>query len=345
MDTPAGMGNAMTSPIFENLFDLSRLPWFEMHAGRLVLADRSAGPVIDMHSHIALAYVRPMQVDLHRATHYTEHYLPACCRIDFDVYQNKNFTPEALHALKHDLTLGSLKRGGMRATHTVPNLVREMDELGIAHSVLLPIDLPYISKNAAHALDAARREPKMISFGSVHPIVDRVGERLDDQAHAGARGVKVHPAVQLIAPDHPRAMALYRECTARNLPVLLHCGPVGIELQSGRRRTQVALYEKPIAEQPKTRFVLGHAGALQMEQALDLACRYPNVWLELSAQSLANVRTILDRADPDRVVYGSDWPFYHQAIGIAKVLMATEGREHLRAKVLYQNAASLLGLA
>jgi hypothetical protein len=297
-----------------------------------------------MHSHIALAYLLPMRVDVHRATDHTEHYLPSCCPIDFEVYQNRNFTTAALRALKRDLTLGSLSRGGMRATHTVPNLVREMDELGIVHSVLLPIDLPYISNNAAHALAAARREPRLRPFGSVHPIVDRVGMRLDEQAHGGALGVKMHPAVQLMAPNHPRALALYRQCAERNLPVLWHCGPVGIELASGRRRSQVALYEQAIAEQPRTRFVLGHAGALQMEAALDLACRYPNVWLELSGQSLANVRTILDRADPARVVYGSDWPFYHQALGIAKVLMATVGREALRAPVLYGNAAALLGL-
>lgn len=334
----------MPGHVFKDLADLVRLPWFDIHGGRLVMSDTSIGPIIDMHSHIALAYLRPMRVDLYRESAHTDHYLPACCPIDFEVYQNKNFTPEALQALKRDLTVGSLRRGGMRATHTVPNLVREMDELGIERSVLLPIDLPYISKNAAHALAAARKQPKLVSFGSVHPIVDRVGMRLDEQAHDGALGVKVHPAVQLISPDHPRAMALYRQCAARNLPVLLHCGPVGIELASGRRRTQVRLYEKAIAEQPGTKFVLGHAGALQMEQALDLACRYPNVWLELSGQSLSNVRTIVDRADPKRVVYGSDWPFYHQAIGIAKILLATEGRPHLRAALLHDNAAALLGL-
>ena len=334
----------MSAPphVFANLLDLARLPWFDAHEGRLVVSDRSVGPVIDMHSHIALAYLLPMRVDLHRQTECTEHYLPDCCPIDFEVYQNKNFTPAALHALKRDLTLGSLSRGGMRATHTTANLVREMDELGIAHSVLLPIELPYLSRNAAHALAAAQREPRLISFGSVHPIVDRVAVRLDDQAHEGARGVKMHPAVQLMAPNHPRAMALYRLCGERNLPLLWHCGPVGIELESGRRRSQVALYEEPIATHPRTRFVLGHAGALQMEQALDLACRYPNVWLELSGQSLSNVRTILAKADPDRVVYGSDWPFYHQAIGIAKVLLATEGNERLRRKVLHDNAAALL---
>ena len=57
------------------------------------------GPVIDMHSHIALAYLLPMRLDLYRATPHVEHYLPSCCSIDFEVYQNQNFTPAALHAL------------------------------------------------------------------------------------------------------------------------------------------------------------------------------------------------------------------------------------------------------
>ena len=64
----------------------------------------------------------------------------------------------------------------------------------------------------------------------------------------------------------------------------------------------------------------------------------------LSGQSLPNVRRILDEAPPDRVVYGSDWPFYHQAIGIAKVLMATEGDDAARARVLHDNAARILRL-
>ncbi len=44
------------------------------------------------------------------------------------------------------------------------------------------------------------------------------------------------------------------------------------------------------------------------------------------------------------MVYGSDWPFYHQAIALAKVLMATEDRPELRRPVLYDNAARLLKL-
>lgn len=330
--------------VFESLLDLARLPWFSGETGRLVVSDSTIGPIIDVHTHLALAYVRPMQLDLYKEHDETQHYLPSCCRFDLDVYINKNFTPEHLTALNRDLTLGSLTRGGMRATHTVPNLAREMDELGVIKSIILPIDFPYISKNHEYAAHAAKSDDHMMAFGSVHPYAPRMNEALDAQAHAGALGVKVHPNVQCVRPDDPRARKLYRECGARGLPILIHCGPVGIEPALGRYLTQVKWYERGIAENPRTTFILGHAGALQFDEALALQKKYPNVWLETSSQSLSNLRAIVDRADPDRIAFGSDWPFYHQAIPLAKVLIATENKPEARAKILYRNAARMLGL-
>jgi predicted TIM-barrel fold metal-dependent hydrolase len=57
------------------------------------------------------------------------------------------------------------------------------------------------------------------------------------------------------------------------------------------------------------------------------------------------VRRILERAPEERVLFGSDWPFYHQAVPLAKVLLATEGAPRTRRRVLRDNAARLLGLA
>jgi predicted TIM-barrel fold metal-dependent hydrolase len=125
--------------------------------------------------------------------------------------------------------------------------------------------------------------------------------------------------------------------------VLWHCGPAGIEPEFIQRMQQVRFYERPVAEVPETTFILGHSGCLQWEEALRLARTYPNVWLELSSQSLSSLRRILEEAPVDRLVYGSDWPFYHQCIALAKIFIATEGDEPLRRKVLYENAARLLG--
>ncbi|MEW5850511.1 MAG: amidohydrolase family protein [Myxococcota bacterium] len=334
----------MTPLRFDNLQGFTQLPWFAMDGGRLVRRDRGVGPIIDMHSHLALAYVLPMQVDLHRLAPETQHYLPTCCPVELDVYANENFTSQQLAEMTSDLTWRSVTRGGMRATHTIPNLVREMDEMGIAHSVILPIDFPVLSENAHHALKAGDGNPRLISFGSVHPYARNAEDRLVAQVRRGARGVKVHPAVQCVRPDDARAMRLYRACGELRIPVLWHCGPVGIEPRLGRYLSQVRHYERPIAENPHTTFVLGHAGARQLDEALALLNRYPNVSMEVSSQGVGAIRRLLAHGDPNRIMYGTDWPFYHQALALAKVLMATEGDLKTREKVLYGNAARLLRL-
>jgi uncharacterized protein len=328
---------------FESLLDLAKLPWFSLsEQGRLVMNDASVGPIADLHTHLALAYVRPMSVDLQKLHPETQHYLPACCSIDLDVYVNKNMSPEIVQALTKDLTWGSLGRRGMRATHTVPNLEREMDETGIRASVLLPIDLPAISDNAGVALREAKTSNKLLSFGSVHPYSTSRGKKLDSQLARGAKGIKMHPSVQLVRADNRRARELYAMCAEREMIVFWHCGPAGIEPKLGQYLNQVRFYQEPIAENPKTTFVLGHAGARQFEEALRLQRQYPNVWLETSSQSLSNVRRMVEEADPDRIVHGSDWPFYHPAISVSKVLLATEDRREIRHKILWKNAARLL---
>ena len=333
----------MTGP-FRDLLGLAELPWFaRSDGGRLVVRDRSFGPVLDVHTHVALAYVLPMKVDLFRQTDETHHYLPACRPLDLDVYVNRNFSSQDVAEMKRDLTVRSLGGEGLRATHTAANLTREMQELGITRSVLLPIDFPLLSHNSDAALEVARRDERILAFGSVHPWSLDLEGKLDEQIARGARGIKVHPAVQCVRPDDPRAMRLYRLCGERGVPVLWHCGPVGIGTRLGDYLTQVRFYERPVARCPRTTFILGHAGALQLDQGIALQRRYPNVWLETASQSLPGVRAILERADTSRVLMGSDWPFYHQAISLAKALMATEGAPELRRALLWGNGARLLG--
>jgi len=339
------LGASVMDTQFGDHFALSKLPYFDVVDGdRLVLSDPAFGPSVDAHSHLALSYLRRTTVDLRQEHPRTEHYLPLESPLDLDVYINKNFNPTQLERMAADLTRKSMMAAGMRRTHTLPNLLREMRDLGITQSVLLPIELPFISRNAEVYLGLTHGQKEILCFGSVHPYGWNPGRRLEAQKARGARGIKIHPAVQMIYPQDRRAMAVYKKCGELDLPVLWHCGPVDIEPPAGRRRSQVRLYEKPIAENPHTTFVLGHSGALQSDVALELANRYPNVWLELASQSLTVIRRLLEQGPTDRIMMGSDWPFYHQATAVAKVLIATEGDESLRRKVQYDNAAKLFGL-
>ena len=330
---------------YQNLNDLARLPWFAVKDGRLALSDPSLSGTIDVHTHLALSYLKPLNVDLQPTTHQALYYLAADVPLDLDVYVNKNIPKDGLERMNQDLIWGSLKPGGMRATHTIGNIRRDMDLLGIESSVLLPIDWPAGSKNSETWLEATHNHPPLLCFGSVHPFDPHLEARLDAQVALGARGIKVHPNVQLIRPDWSRALRLYRACAERKLPVLFHCGPVEIEPPLGRYLSLVRFVAKAIEQCPQTTFVLGHSGALQFEEGLALAQRHPNVWLETSSQSLTNVRRILAEAPQDRILFGSDWPFYNQAIPLAKILIAAENDAPLRRKVLRENAVRLLGLA
>lgn len=333
---------------FDSTLDLARLPWFEVRGGnRLVVADDAraeVGPVIDAHTHLAMGFFRKLRVDHHAETPTTAYYLPLTLPVDLDAYSNTNLDAAALFAMKADVSVLGLTGLGMRTTHTAPNLLRDMRGLGIERSVVLPFDLPVGARNADHLLETVRRYPELVPFGSVHPFDRDVDERLDRQQAAGARGIKLHPNGQFISPDHPRTVHLCGRCGQRGLPVLFHCGPVGIEPAAAARRSQVDRYERTIAENPHTTFVLGHSGALQVERALPFAARHPNTYFELSCLGLADLRRVLEVVPSDRVLYGTDWPFYHQALTLARVLIATEGDPDLRRAVLHDNAARLFGL-
>ncbi len=104
-------------------------------------------------------------------------------------------------------------------------------------------------------------------------------------------------------------------------------------------------YRQGIAENPDTIFILGHSGALQFDEALVLAQEFDNVYLESSSQGVDNVRQIVTEAPRDRVLFGSDWPFYHQSLPLVKLLMVTEDDQEMRRKILWENAARLFGLS
>ena len=331
---------------FESTLDLARLPWFELRGGNhLVVADdavEAVGPVIDMHTHLAMGYFRRLRIDLHAETPTVAHYLPVTLPVDLDVYSNENLDAAAMFAMKADVSVLGLTGQGMRTTHTAPNLVREMRALRIRSAVVLPFDLPVGARNSDTLLEVAGRYPELVPFGSVHPWDRDIDERLDRQRAAGAHGIKLHPNGQFIAPDSPKTVHLCGRCGDRGLPVLFHCGPVGIEPAAARRRSQVGRYERTIAENPDTTFVLGHSGALQYERAIPFAATYPNTYFELSCLGLSALRQVLDTVPADRLLYGTDWPFYHQSLTLARVLIATEDDPVLRRAVLHDNAARLL---
>jgi predicted TIM-barrel fold metal-dependent hydrolase len=176
----------------------------------------------------------------------------------------------------------------------------------------------------------------------VHPRDPNALESLRAQVARGASALKLHPAVQRFYPDTPELEPIYAECGKIGLPVFFHGGRAGIEPEYTHRYTLIRHYEGAVAAHPEVRFVLGHAGARDVADAIPFAQKHRNVWVDIHGQGVSVLRELIDRVGAHRLLFGSDWPFYHLGASLAKVLIVTEGSPEARSAILHGNAASLL---
>ena len=335
---------------------LAELPWFELdRAGRLHCVADDLPRAIDIHCHLGMSLLLAPEVDLQARTERVQHLLDCDaqepgCDLDLDVYINANFSEDDLWELRKgalaQLTWGS----AAAATQTIPNLLAEMDATHVGEALILPIafGLPFgddLCERWMAAIDRAGAGERLLRGASVHPRDPERVSKLERYAAAGARAVKLHPTMQRFYPDDPDVMEVYQACERLGLAVVFHAGRAGIEPEATHRFALPRHFEGALSSFPKVDFVLGHAGARDAAAALPLALRYENTWLGIHGQGVTTLREMLDATNAERMLFGTDWPFYHQAATLAKVLIVTEGRREQRDALLRGNAERLLGMS
>jgi predicted TIM-barrel fold metal-dependent hydrolase len=339
---------------FRGYRGLADLPWFDLDdRGHLRCTVEDLPPIVDVHAHLGMSALFAPRVDLQARTPRVRHYLdcdgeePGCV-LDLDVYINANFTPPGLRALRRAVAAQMTWGSDVAATHTIPNLLAEMDDTRVQRALVLPIafGLPFgddLSERWIEEIAASGVEERLIPGASVHPEDPNRIEKLRRLVRLGARAVKLHPAAQRFFPDAPEAMTLYEECARLGLPVVFHGGRAGIEPSYAHRFTLMRYYEPAFARFPEVDFVIGHAGARDVADAIPLAQRHPNVWLDIHGQGVTVLHALIEELGGERLLFGSDWPFYHLGASLAKVLLVTEGRPELRHAILRGNAERLIG--
>jgi len=333
---------------------LAELPWFELDdQGVLRCVAEDVPLAIDMHCHLGISLLFAPDIDLLARTPRVQHLLDCDgqdpgCPLDLDVYMNANFTPEDLRALRSGVVRGAFFGSPVAQTHTVPNLLAEMDASRIAQAVVLPIafGLPFgddLSERYIAAIRAADAQDRLILGASVHPRDRERIPKLERLAAEGTRVVKLHPTMQRFYPDDPDVMEIYAACERLGLIVFFHCGRAGIEPESSHRYALPRHYEGALASFPELPFVLGHSGARDVDSGLAVALRHENAWLDIHGQGITKLDEIVRKTGGERLLFGTDWPFYHVASSLAKVLIVSEGDDELRYAILRGNAERLLG--
>jgi predicted TIM-barrel fold metal-dependent hydrolase len=150
---------------------------------------------------------------------------------------------------------------------------------------------------------AAMARGRLIPFGTAWPQTGKAGveEVRRCVEDLGMQGLKFHPWLQGFSTADPTFGEMCRLAGELGVPVLLHDGTPCYSLPE-----QIGGLARRF---PKTRFVLGHSGLLWSWRSAMEAARRPNVWLCLCGPHMRAIEELCARADPARIVWGSDFGF------------------------------------
>jgi predicted TIM-barrel fold metal-dependent hydrolase len=183
-----------------------------------------------------------------------------------------------------------------------------LDRYGLNHAFIFGLDNMVRldlcqADNDRLARLAAKSAGRLIPFGTAWPQMGKAGveEVRRCVEDLGMRGLKFHPWLQGFSTADAAFRAICGLAGELKVPVTLHDGTPCYSLPE-----QVAGLARRF---PKTQFVLGHSGLLWNWRSALEAARQPNIWLCLCGPHMRACEMLAARADPERVLWGSDFGF------------------------------------
>ncbi len=212
-------------------------------------------------------------------------------------------------------------------------LIRNMDEAGIDRTVILPLDSEFQCGSDGFTFRDfnnlagryARQHPdRIIPFAGVDPrrgkaAVDELRRCVEEM---GFRGLKLWTVMGFM-PNDEKYYPLYEEAARLGVTVLVHTGlgPGETYLETCR-----PLYvDKPAVDFREVNFIMAHVGVPWVDEALAVAMKNPNVYVDVSAwqraacimplafaQMLSTAKVL--HGGLRKVLFGSDWPLFTEIL-------------------------------
>ncbi len=235
----------------------------------------------------------------------------------------------------------------------------ELDISGLDQAVVLPIDaartrgaLVYSNEQIA---ELCAMSDRLIGFASVDPRREAAPGLLEKAIRElGLRGLKLAPAMQEFFPDDPNLKALYHKAEELGIPILFHAG-MSWEPGSRLKYGHPMRFEDVAAEFPKLKIVLAHLAWPWVVDAVALALKYPNLYLDTSALYFDNPDdflkfamrhqvplTVFERSLRHQLVFGSNYPRV-EVKNMVRAVRALGFSEECLELIFRTNAEELLG--
>ncbi len=228
---------------------------------------------------------------------------------------------------------------------TAAELLSQMDAADVTHAVLCPVATNEKSVDSINRATLSACSSRLIPFASLYPHAENWETTLEACAEAGFCGLKLHPEFQECFVDSERSIAIVKKATALGLPVLLHAGkdpgypPPSHSTPDRIRRLYDAV--------PEARIIAAHMGGFREWESVIPCLRDTGVYIDTSFVYAflppEEARAIIDGVTPDRVLFGTDWPWggHSETLAYLRTIGLSAGDEE---KILFRNAQKLLHL-
>jgi hypothetical protein len=226
---------------------------------------------------------------------------------------------------------------------TVAGLRRVMAKSGVTQSVVLPVATKASQVASINRFAATLHGPDFIPFGSLHPHMQDIAGEIAFMRANNIRGIKLHPEFQDFYMDDPSVFPIYEALASAGIIVVFHTGidpgPFTNDHSLPHRLAAVA------RRFPSLRIVASHMGGHQVWDQVEEHLLGLPVYLETSTASVNfsadKFVRFCRRHGIDRVLFGSDTPWYDQTADVPWVRQSGLSEPELE-QVFYKNAERLL---
>lgn len=209
----------------------------------------------------------------------------------------------------------------------IDQLIPLLDRFSISRALVFPnpnVGHKYPETNDYIAQCVKRHPSRLVGFGRVDPRggTDAIRElkRIEEQLELW--GIKLHPMVECFRPDHPFFDKFFEKVEELKLPVLIHTGDgfsaPGLALKAAKKHPKMVMILAHLRE--------GCVGAMKDSH---------NIYVETSG-TLPEFVEMATRIDEDRVLFGSDVPYYRVPTQTA-IVEAADISDKTRRKVYFEN--------
>jgi uncharacterized protein len=224
-------------------------------------------------------------------------------------------------------------------------LRESMKKNGVTKSVLLPIATKPSQVSTINKTCGTLMSGDCIPFGTLHPDIESFQDEIALLKSLHVKGIKFHPEYQDFYIDNPRLFPLYEALEAEGLIVVFHAGK-----DPGPFSCDHALpkaFRKIHADFPRLKMSAAHMGGWQVWNDVEKYSLDLPIYFDTAAcrefLSVPEFIRLARKHGTDRILFGSDSPWYDQGVDIkwiSEMPLTTEEKE----LILYKNAETLLNL-